>query len=284
MENSIDRHARRIARLERTNRILISVFGVSLLLFLMAAASEPTTVRATAFQLLDKDGAVRAELVTRNGSPGLYLKDKSGLDRVAVFDEPDGSGVYVMDTEGVTRIGLAQFAHGGGGLALHGRQSEGAAVLYLKQAGSLRFFDKNGQVTNQVLAAPVALNTGHTGEAVVRAYVEAYNAHDVDRMLSFMVDGIRWMSVAGEAITIESSGKGAVGSSMSGYFDGLPSARSELRRVISVGNYVSTIEESMWESDGEERSQCALATYELSGSKIVNVWYHAAQPCGDDNP
>ena len=283
MKNTIERHARKIARLERTNRILMSVFAVSLLLFLIAAASEPTTVRATAFQLLDEDGAVRAELVTRDGSPGLYLKDKSGLDRVAVFDGPDGSGVYVMDAEGVTRIGLAQFAHGGGGLALHGPQSEGAAVLYFKQAGSLRFFDKDGQVTNQVLAAPVALNTGHTDEAVVRAYVEAYNAHDVDRMLSFMVDPVRWMSVAGDAIAIEASGKDAVGSSMSGYFGRLPSARSELRRVISVGNFVSTIEESMWESGGESRAQCALANYELSGGKIVNVWYHAAQPCGDDN-
>ncbi len=46
---------------------------------------------------------------------------------------------------------MAQFAHGGG-VALRGPDSKGAAVLYFKDQGSLRSFDSEGQVTNQVLA------------------------------------------------------------------------------------------------------------------------------------
>ena len=44
------------------------------------------------------------------------------------------------------------FAHGGGVVALHGQDSKGAAVLYLKDEGSLRFFESEGGITNQVTA------------------------------------------------------------------------------------------------------------------------------------
>jgi len=43
-------------------------------------------------------------------------------------------------------IGLSQFAHGGGGLALHGENSKGASVLYHKGSGSLSFYDMEGNV------------------------------------------------------------------------------------------------------------------------------------------
>jgi hypothetical protein len=78
------------------------------------------------------------------------------MDRVALLHEADTDGLFVMDAEGTTRIGVAQFSHGGGGFALHGPESKGAAVLYLKGDGSLRFFDQEGAVTNQVLARPEA--------------------------------------------------------------------------------------------------------------------------------
>lgn len=87
-----------------------------------------------------------------HGSPGLYLKDSNGVKRAALFHADDATGPYIMDADGVTRIGIAQFAHGGGGVALHGPESKGAAVLYLKDEGSLRFFDSEGVVTHQVVA------------------------------------------------------------------------------------------------------------------------------------
>ena len=143
---------KRIARLEKNNRRL-ALFAFSAVgLLLVGAAKTPAAVSATSFQLLDEGGQVRAELATREGAPGLFLKDKDGIDRVALFHEPDSSGMHVMDADGVTRIGAVQFSHGGGGFALHGPESKGAAVLYLKGEGSLRFFDAKGNVTNGVPA------------------------------------------------------------------------------------------------------------------------------------
>lgn len=143
----------RIARLERTNqRLIVLVAGLALYI-IYAAVATPSTSRARAFQLVDEAGVVRAELQLRPQGPGLFVKDERGRDRVAVFHDTSTSGVFVFDSTGTTRIGVAQFAHGGGGFALHGPDSKGAAVLYLKGEGSLRFFSEDGAVTNQVTAS-----------------------------------------------------------------------------------------------------------------------------------
>lgn len=143
---------RRLDRLETWNRLLLVVIVVGLLAFMLSQKSEPGTLRAGSIQLVNDGGNVLAELAVRDGGPGLYLDDEGGQTRAALFHAPDRTGLYIMDNDGVTRIGIAQFAHGGGGIALHGAQSKGAAVLYLKEEGSLRFFDANGNVTNEVKA------------------------------------------------------------------------------------------------------------------------------------
>lgn len=151
-EDLRDALSARIGRIERTNRILMLDSSALAMAVIYSLAVRPRTVQAEAFRLLAHDGAVRAELVLRNDEPGLYLKDQGGGDRVAVFHDSSTSGVYVFDSAGTTRIGVAQFSHGGGGFALHGPDSKGAAVLYLKGDGSLRFFDAEGKVTNQKLS------------------------------------------------------------------------------------------------------------------------------------
>ncbi len=114
---------------------------------------------------------------------------------------------------------------------------------------------------------------------VVQSFVEAYNAHDVDKMLAHVTDDIRWMSVDGEQIGIEASGKTALGNAMKEYFTGLPSARSEIRHSHALGDFVSVIEKALWSSNGVTKSQCAVAVYQLRDGYIANVWYHSAQPC-----
>ena len=124
----------RLVRVERSNRFLAVACLLLGAVLLAGATGGDEIVRGNRFELIDSSGRVRAELSADDGAVGLYI-----------FDE-----------NGITRIGIAQFAHGGGGVALHGPDSKGAAVLYLEGEGSLRFFDTQGNVTNQVTAAPQA--------------------------------------------------------------------------------------------------------------------------------
>jgi hypothetical protein len=108
----------RLARVERTNRWLVGVAAGSVALLLAAGASrEEATVRARAFVVVDEAGRPRAELAVRDGHPALLLRDASGVERLLATDDADGTRVYLNDGDGTTRVGLAQFAHGGGGVA-----------------------------------------------------------------------------------------------------------------------------------------------------------------------
>lgn len=143
-----------VRRLQQQNRLLLVCAVVLAVFLLLGAARSPTIVRANAFELTDASGRVRAELAIRDGAAGLFVMDDGGGERVRLWHGADATGLYIVDDTGTTRIGVAQFAHGGGGVALHGPGSAGAAVLYLKGDGSLRFFDADGNVTNAVLARP----------------------------------------------------------------------------------------------------------------------------------
>jgi hypothetical protein len=143
----------RLTKLERSNRMLMLLLVLSLFLIgaLLYQAMRVTVVKTTALQLLNTDGEVSAELAVRAGYPGLYLMDNQHKTRLALFHAEDGTGLSINDASETTRIGIAQFAHGGGGVALHGADSKGALVLYYKKDGSLRFFDPQGKVIRAVL-------------------------------------------------------------------------------------------------------------------------------------
>lgn len=127
MNRSLQSIEDRVLSLERMNRLMAGIFAGAVLLLLVGAGSEPAVVRAQAFQLVDADDNVRAELTTDDEATGLFIHDETGT----------------------IRVGIAHFSHGGSGVALHGPESKGAAVLYLKGDGSLRFFDIDGTVTDQ---------------------------------------------------------------------------------------------------------------------------------------
>lgn len=151
LERSLER---RIVRLERWNRLLGAAVAGLVLLGLAAAAGSGEERRAGSFQVTDRSGRVRAELGLRDGEVGLFLVDEEGRDRLSATHGAEGTGLFLHDEAGTIRVGVAQWAHGGGGVALHGPESKGAAVLYLKDGGSLRLFDADGTVTDRWPAAP----------------------------------------------------------------------------------------------------------------------------------
>ena len=132
-------------------------------------------------------------------------------------------------------------------------------------------------MTAALLVAP--LNAGAAATDTVSAFLSAYNEHDSAKMLQHVASNVRWMSVSDNKINVEADGKSALAAYMDGYFESMPSTRSEPREIQSIGNFVSVIEEAQWQRDGKHEAQCAAAMYELRDGLIQNVWYFKVQPC-----
>lgn len=143
----------RVRNLEWWNRLLV-LSVVSLVAYgfttrvVPAKAKAEKVVRTERLEIVGAGPEPVAILgLDDDGAAGLFINDPQGSMRVALAHDPDGSALFIRDAQGVIRVGVAQFAHGGGGVALHGPDSKGAAVLYFKEAGSLTFFDTEGNKT-----------------------------------------------------------------------------------------------------------------------------------------
>lgn len=117
----------RVRRLERVNRVLTVA--------IVAAVAWPLLVGAVDHVQPDEVTAKRIRLV-----------DDEGRVRMDLRHDSEETGLFIMDEAGDVRLGAAQFAHGGGGYALHGPGGSGAAVLYLKGEGSLTMYEPDGEV------------------------------------------------------------------------------------------------------------------------------------------
>ena len=113
----------------------------------------------------------------------------------------------------------------------------------------------------------------------VERFIAAFNAKDVDGMVSLATPTIRWMSVDGDRLSIDAEGAEALSRAMTGYFSAIPTARSRLRSSSASGPFVHTVEEASWEAKGETRSQCSLGVYRLDEALIAEVWYFPAFEC-----
>lgn len=112
---------------------------------------------------------------------------------------------------------------------------------------------------------------------VVERYMEAYNRHDVEAMLDLVVPEVQWLSIDGDRIRVETEGARALGEAMSGYFESMPSSRSEIENLMVSGSRVSVREKARWRAGDEWREQTALSVYEISGGRIVRVWYFSSE-------
>ena len=151
--------------LRRLRTILMSggllTLLVSVAAFTIARPDRPANadvedeVRAGAFRLVDDRGDVRASLFLSASGPMFALYDTVGVPRASLEHGSEETALYLRDASGTIRVGAAQFAHGGGGFAIHGEQAKGASVLYMaKGHGRLTFYSADGEVLGEF--APVA--------------------------------------------------------------------------------------------------------------------------------
>ena len=96
-------------------------------------------------------------------------------------------------------------------------------------------------------------------------------------MAQYVTEDVQWLSVNGDKITIETSGKENLVAAMSGYFKSCPSCQSQLEDFTVLGSRVSVVEEASWRRNGELRSQKSLTVYEFSNNLIHRVYYFPAE-------
>lgn len=116
-----------------------------------------------------------------------------------------------------------------------------------------------------------------TNEAVVRKFEAAFNRHEVAAMASLVTDDAQWLSVDGDKVSVETNGKAALVTWLTGYFKNCPSCRSEFEAVMVAGSFVSVHERATWQSKSGPKTQHGLGVYEVRGGLIRRVWYYPAE-------
>jgi hypothetical protein len=115
--------------------------------------------------------------------------------------------------------------------------------------------------------------------AVVREYVAAFNAKDLDAMMSHVSPGMVWSNVEGDSTTLGGRGADAFRRLLSGYFREVPTARSELLAVRALGPWVTTHERTRWSAPaGEAGGQSSVVVYEVRAGLVQRVWFYPAEP------
>lgn len=125
-------------------------------------------------------------------------------------------------------------------------------------------------------AQPAAVSPRDTMPiSVVREYVAAFNAKDLDAMMGAVAPEFVWMSVSGDSLTDVGRGVDAFRQLIAGYFRAVPSARSELRTIDATGPWVTTHETTRWDAAPTEiGGQSSLVVYEVRDGLIRRAWFH----------
>ncbi|MBI1762552.1 MAG: nuclear transport factor 2 family protein [Acidobacteria bacterium] len=123
-----------------------------------------------------------------------------------------------------------------------------------------------------VLARQPAAN-----ETVVRKFEAAFNKHDVVALAALVTDDAQWLSIDGDKLSVETGGKAALETWLTGYFKSCPSCHSEFEAVMAADRFVTVHERAMWESKSGPKAQRRLSVYELRDGLIRRVWYYPAE-------
>jgi hypothetical protein len=114
-------------------------------------------------------------------------------------------------------------------------------------------------------------------KSVITAHVDAFNRGDVEGMAKMQHPNIEWLSVSGNAVSVEVSGRDALSKNMADYFKSPTKVTGTLRDWNINAPYVSVTETASWTAaDGTAKSQSSMTVYELENNLIRRVWYYPA--------
>lgn len=117
----MDSLERRLVRLERANRRLLALWGLTMGgLFLLGAQTVSDVVRARRFELVDERGVPLATLAPSRGGAGgeLILRDRDGERRASLSSEPGAGSLNLLGGRPEEPSGTAALRADGDGAAL----------------------------------------------------------------------------------------------------------------------------------------------------------------------
>lgn len=112
---------------------------------------------------------------------------------------------------------------------------------------------------------------------VVTGLVEAFNAHDAERMREFWSPDVTWIELSGEQASVVTDSAQQLHDELVAYFEAYPTVSSSLQNITVNGNFVSAVETPVWEQDGERMSQSSIVVYEIIDGKVKRFWYYPPQ-------
>jgi hypothetical protein len=128
-----------------------------------------------------------------------------------------------------------------------------------------------------ILLTSWAFSVAATPTKQIELFINAYNQHDIEKMLEKTSKDVKWLYNIHDKLLIETDGKDALRTAMIAHFKQQTHARSRIKQSLTLGNTVAVIEEAF--SNNGKRSQCALSIYQMKQDLIHSVTYYAATAC-----
>jgi hypothetical protein len=144
----------RLARVERTNKLLLGVCAISIGLFVMScgqpAGQAGGAMRTQRLEIVDANGNVRGLFVADQQGAILSLDDAQGRPRVSLASGADRPGLELFDDEGRPQVALTA-ERDGANLAISDVNGNLRATLGLyREEGWLAFLNPAGEVLHTV--------------------------------------------------------------------------------------------------------------------------------------
>lgn len=112
---------------------------------------------------------------------------------------------------------------------------------------------------------------------IVDGLMTAFNDHDPDKMRRFWHEDVTWFEVTASGASVITPDAQALYDELVVYFETYPSVRSTLEGVVVNGRFVAAVERSVWDEDGNRRSQASNVVYEIVDGRVKKFWYFPPQ-------
>jgi len=122
------------------------------------------------------------------------------------------------------------------------------------------------------------INAVSQQEKIVRAFIEAFNAHDPEAMIALCAEDIRWGYATQTTHDFGGRGTAQLVQEMKTYFASISAVRSEISSLAVTGDTIAMAERVYWTDAGIEKTQSSIAVYQLQDNRIQSVWYYPVQP------